>query len=289
MPDLVEAMMNRVQTQPQSLDLKSFASAIWQGLQGRHILVYLHHAEAAQLLAAQNWDGAILETPGDYLQVVDANVGFNKVDPNVQRTITYEVDLTGPDQVRAEVVVHYQNRSQRAVETCLQEIEWLLSYEQRMHGCYWDYVRFFAPEGARPLTLEREPLPSGSLLNRYRFAPLGDAGPDAATAERGKVAFGLFFVLPPGEQRDVGLAWQLPADVIQNEAKGLRYQLLVQKQSGAPAIPLRVTVALPPGSRIVETIPVPTSVQANIVIFDLSLATDQYIEVAFQEGEVGEP
>ena len=289
MPDLVAAMTSRVQTQPQSLDLPRLASAVWQGLQGRHLLIYLHHAEAAQLLAQQNWDGAVLEVPGDYLQVVDANVGFNKVDPNVQRSISYKVDLTEPDQARAEAKVHYQNRSQRVVETCLQEIEWLPSYEQRMHGCYWDYVRFLMPEGAHLLTKEREPLPSGSLLNRYRFAPGGDAGPDADQVEKGKAAFGLFFALPPGEQREVDLSWQLPARVVQREGSAWRYHLLVQKQSGTPAIPLHVTVTVPPGASIVGTRPVPSSVQEETVAFDLSLALDQVIEVTFQDGDASEP
>jgi hypothetical protein len=289
MSALVEAMVSRVQTQPQSLDLSKLGNALWQGLHGRHLLVYLHHAEAARLLALQKWDGAVLETPGDYLQVVDANVGFNKVDPNVQRTITYKVDLAKPDRARAEATVRYQNRSQRRVETCVQEIEWLPTYDQRMHGCYWNYVRFFAPQGSRPVILEREPLPSGSLLNRYRFAPLSDGGPDVVPAEKGKVAFGLFFVLPPGEQRDVGLVWQLPAVVVQDEAGGWRYQLHVQKQSGAQAVPLRVVVVLPSGSQLVEAIPAPTAFQAEQVVFDLSLATDQQIQVAFREDKVGEP
>jgi hypothetical protein len=281
MPDLVEAMISKVQTQPPGLDLPRLAAAIWWGLQERHILIYLHHEEAAQLLATEHWDGAILDTPGDYLQVVDANVGFNKVDPNVQRTITYHVDLTEPDQARAEAVVHYRNRSQRAVDSCVQGIEFLPLYEQRMHGCYWDYVRFFVPEGARLLTEEREPLPPGSLLNRYRFAPRWDAGPDPDVAEKGKTPFGLFFVLPPGEQREVGLSWQLLSDVVQQVAGESRYRLLVQKQSGTLATPTRVTVTVPPGSSIVETRPAPSSVQAETVIFDFSLTTDQFIEIVF--------
>jgi hypothetical protein len=197
--------------------------------------------------------------------------------------------LTVPTQAQAEATVHYENRSQRKVETCLQEVEWLPTYQQRMHGCYWDYVRFLAPEGAGLLTREREPLPQGSLLNRYQFAPLADAGQDTITAEKGKVAFGAFFVLPPGEQRDVSMAWQMPAGLVQDTGAGWRYQLLVQKQSGAPAIPLQVTVALPPGSQLVETSPVPTAVQANTVIFDLSLDTDQVIELVFQADEFGKP
>ena len=293
MARLVEAMLDRVQNQPQAatpgVDLASVAAALLQGLQERHILVYLHDVEAADLLASQQWDGALLETRGDYLQVVDANVGFNKVDPNVQREIHYQVDLSEPDQPHAEAVVHYENKSQRALKTCLQEIEWLPTYSERMHGCYWDYVRFYVPVGARLLTSESESLPPGSLLGRHRFAPLGNAGPDTGPVEKGKVPFGLFFVVGPGEEREVRLAWSLPPAAVEEFEGGWRYQLLVQKQSGTPSIPLRVTVLLPPSAWLVAASPEPSGVGADTVTFDLFLGIDQSIEVLFQSGDAGEP
>lgn len=289
MADLVEAMRVRVETQPENLNLTSVASALWRGLQERHILVYLHDVEAAELLASRHWDGAVLETEGDYLQVVDANVGFNKVDPNVTRTIDFHVDLSDPELARAGVAVHYQNNSQRAVVKCRQEMEKLPSYEARVHGCYWDYVRFFVPEGSWLLTAEREPLPSGSLLNRKRFAPPGDAGPDTGPTEAGKIPYGVFFVLEPGAQRTVRLGWGLPARVIRQEAGTWNYQLLVQKQSGTPAIPMRVRVSLPPDSVLVDADPKPFSVQADAVILDLLLGTDQSIKIVFKDSSLGEP
>ncbi len=289
MADLVAAMLDKVQNRPQGLDLTKVANALWRGLRERHILVYLHGGEAADLLASLKWDGALVETQGDYLQVVDANVGFNKVDPNVQRTITYKVDLTDPASARAEVTVHYQNKSQRTVETCLQQVEWLMSYEERMHGCYWNYVRVYVPEGASLLTSERESLPSGSLLSLYHFALPADAGPDTGPVEKGKVPFGLFFLLEPGGERDVRLPYRLPAGLVQKEGGSWRYQLLVQKQAGALAVPLRLMVSLPPNSRLVTARPDPFSVQPDAVAFELSLGMDQEIEVLFQNGGVGGP
>jgi hypothetical protein len=287
MAHLVEAMLDRMQNQPESVDLSRLAGAFWQALQERHILIYLDDPESAELLASQQWDGALLGSEGDYLQVVDANVGFNKVDPNVQRRIHYQVDLTNPGQAQAETVVYYENNSQRALETCLQEIEWLPTYAERMHGCYWDYVRFYVPVGARLLTTEREPLPPGSLLSRHRFTPLGDAGPDMGPVEKGKVPFGVFFVLGPGEQREVRLAWRLAPGTVEEYKDGWRYQLLVQKQSGTAAIPLQVTVSLPPAARLGATSPEPFSVQGNDVNFDLVLGMDQSIKIMFQTGDAG--
>jgi hypothetical protein len=285
----VGAILEKVQTQPHHIDLSELATAVGRGLQERHILVYLHDEGAAALLAAQQWDGALLDTQGDYLQVVDANVGFNKVDPNVERSITYEVDLTERDRIQAEVVVHYHNKSQRVVEGCLQGIEWLPSYQERMHGCYWDYVRLYAAEGARLLTSEREPLPPGSLLSRHRFAPLEDAGPDVGPVEKGKSVFGLFFVLGPGEQRDVRLTWRLPPGTVRVGADGIEYELLIQKQSGTAGIPLRVEIELPPGAGLLAATPDPASVEAGVVGFDLSLTRDQRIEVVYQDGGAGGP
>lgn len=282
MADLVTAMLEKVQAQPGQVDPSRLAEALLVGLKERHILLFLHDPEAAALLASLKWDGALLSPSGDYLQVVDANVGFNKVDPIVQRAIDYRVDLHNPNQGHAAAVVRYLNQSPSQPEPCIQGAEERLTYEEGLVGCYWDYVRFYVPEGSQLLEAERAPLPPGSLLARHGFVPLGDAGPDNGPAEKGKSAFGLFFVVPPGEARDVQLGWQLPMGIVTHDQDGLHYRLTVQKQSGTPAVPLTVVVQLPPGAQVVEAIPEPAGIQDGAVSFDLSLATDQQIEIAFR-------
>jgi hypothetical protein len=224
----------------------------------------------------------LLPASGDYLQVVDANVGFNKVDPAVQRAIDYQVDLRNPNQGQAVVTVRYFNQSPPQAEPCIQRAEVRLTYEEGMVGCYWDYVRFYVPEGSQLLETERRPLPEGSLLYRYGFVAPGDAGPDSGPVEKGRSPFGLFFVVQAGETRDVQLGWQLPMGIVTHDQDGLHYRLTVQKQSGAPAIPLRVTVHLPPGAQVVEAIPETASVQGSTVTVELSLATDRRIEIVFR-------
>jgi hypothetical protein len=284
MADLVSAMMDKVQNQAGEIDLTQLVTGILQGLQERHILIYLHEAQVAELLAARHWDGALRSFEGDYLQVVDANVGFNKVDPNVKRAIVYQVDLTDPAQPEGAASVVYQNQSPPEEETCIQEAVWEATYLERMEGCYWNYVRFYVPQGTQLLETERVPLPSGSLLSQNRFASLEDAGPKVEPVEKDKGAFGLFFDLAPGQEQEVRLPWQLPAETVQRVDGNWRYRLLVQKQSGTPAIPLRVEITLPPGSRIVATSPEPFSVQADVVAFESQLSEDQLFEVVFEDG-----
>ncbi len=157
-----------------------------------------------------------------------------------------------------------------------------LTYEEGMIGCYWDYVRFYVPEGSQLLETERATLPSGSLLYRYGFAPPGDAGPDSGPVEKGKTAFGLFFVVPAGESRQVQLHWQLPTGIVYRGQDGLHYRLTVQKQSGTPSIQLRVAVQLPPDAYVVRATPEQAVIQAGEAVFELSLTTDQQIEIVFR-------
>ena len=282
MTDLVTAMLEKVQAQPGSVDPSRLAEALWVGLKERHILLSLHDPEATALLASLKWDGGLLPASGDYLQVVDANVGFNKVDSMVQRAIDYQVDLRNPNQGEASATVRYLNQSPSQPEPCIQGVEERLTYEEGMVGCYWDYVRFYVPEGSQLLETERAPLPSGSLLYRYGFAPLGDAGPDTGPVEKGKTVFGLFFVVPPGEARDVQLQWQLPKGIVTHDQDGLHYRLTVQKQSGTPPILLRVAVHVPPDAYVVRATPEPAATQVGEVMFELLLTTDQQIEIVFR-------
>jgi hypothetical protein len=282
MTDLVTAMLEKVQTQPGSVDPSRLAEALWVGLKERHILLSLHDPEATALLASLKWDGGLLPASGDYLQVVDANVGFNKVDSMVQRAIDYQVDLRNPNQGEASATVRYLNQSPSQPEPCIQGVEERLTYEEGMVGCYWDYVRFYVPEGSQLLETERAPLPSGSLLYRHGFAPLGDAGPDIGPVEKGKTVFGLFFVVPPGQARDVQLQWQLPKGIVAHGQDGLHYRLTVQKQSGTPPILLRVAVHVPHDAYVVRATPEPAAIQVGEVMFELSLTTDQQIEIVFR-------
>jgi hypothetical protein len=290
MTDLVAAMLDRVQAQSGGpVQFERLAQAVWQSLQGRHILIALHDPEAVALLAAQHWDGALLSTEGDYLQVVDANVGFNKVDPNVQREIDYRLDLRDPGQPRATTTVRYRNQSPAQMGPCVQGVEQLPTYEARMIGCYWNLVRFYVPEGARLLEAEREPWPAGSLLARYQFTEgqsVSDAGPSSGPAEKGKIPFSLFFVVPPGETRDVRLEWQLPPGIVTYEQDGIHYRLTVQKQSGTAAIPLRVTVTLPAGAQVVrvtsDLAAFPFQIEEGGVVLEMDLAADRQIEIVFR-------
>ena len=91
-----------------------------------------------------------------------------------------------------------------------------------------------------------------------------------------------FFVVAPGESRNITFEYDLPNQVLSKSAQGWRYGLAVQKQPGTAANNLRVRIVLPSDARVVSTAPQAGSLQDNIIEFKSDLAVDREFTVVFK-------
>jgi hypothetical protein len=284
MGEIAAAALDRLTTR-QSLDAVSLVRALRQSLEEKHLLIYLQDPGAAELLHKQGWDGALPDriSGSDVLLVVDTNVGFNKADAKVTRSIQYVVDLSAEQDPRAQVSLTYQHRSQQRVDECVQEARYGETYADLMDRCYWDYVRVYAPAGSELVHGPDLPLPAGSLAAREGddHAP----SPEPAVASPGTwMVWTAFFHLAPGEEKTLVFAYELPAWVLDYEPGGLvRYRLQVLKQPGTGAVPLQVAFILPPGAQVAGAIP--PELQSAVTT---DLRIDRAFELVFRR-ERGEP
>ncbi len=250
MGDVAAALFGKL-AEAEGVEPAALVGALQRALDEKHLLVYLRDPAAAALLRARNWDGA-LPAPafeGDFLMLVDTNAGFNKVDPRIQRSLSYQVDLASRERARARATATYRHRGQQAVGDCIQEARYGETYEDMQERCYWDYARLYVPEGSR--LVEGPGLlaaPLGSLMARSSLSlplePALDAGDWAAWTA--------FFSLAPTEERTVAWTYDLPAYAIAARSDGLlEYRLRVAKQPGTDAIPLRLEIRLPNGAELV--------------------------------------
>lgn len=214
---LAQAVMQRLLGDVGDLDPMKLVENLPRLLSERHALFYIPEAQA--MLRQARWDGAMVSAPGDYLFVVDSNVGFNKVNPLVEQSILYTVRLDS-SQPTAELRIRYTHGSQARLDQCVHESRYGETYQDMMDRCYWDYLRVFVPSGAE--LLQREGLEDGDL----------------AEPEAGRAVMDGLLVLPPGETREVVFRYRLPAGVLAGDV----YTLYVQKQSGTWAVPLAVVV-----------------------------------------------
>jgi hypothetical protein len=282
MGNLLGAMMTRLLTDTGSLDLAGLLSVVQGGLEEKHVLICVNGPVVSQILADNGWDGAVQTGVGDFLMVVDTNMGFNKVNPNVATAVEYVVSLDEDGDSSARLSVTYHNTSGSSADQCMQESVYPPTYEEMMEGCYWDYLRVYVPQEAQFVQGPDLTLPEGSLRAR-ESGGAGTALPtEVGRVEAGRNVFASFFVVGPGERREMIYQYELAQSMLEARGSTTAYTLLVQKQPGTLAVPLRVEVELPPGAVVVSTSPEAASSTDAGVTFETDLRTDREFEVVFR-------
>lgn len=267
---LLTAALRRLQDQTDA-NLMNLGWAAVQALEEKHLFVYLPQGEpAAELLDRTGWSGALMATPGDHLMVVDANLGFNKVNPYVRESLSYTVDLRDPSRPRATLRLVHRHTGRPATAPCVHEPRYDLTYEEMMLRCYWDYVRVYVPQGSRLLEATGHPVPGSMLLTGDEFTGEAEVLPD----ELGRAVFATFLVLAPGEGTETRFVYDLPSGVVRRDGDLWRYTLHIQKQGGTGANKVRIALVLPDDVELVSASLPLVAAEENTLSYESLLRTD---------------
>ena len=230
--DFVQAGITRLE-QFSLRDWLSLIEALAQGAEHRHIQVWALQSDNARAdLTRAGWSGAIHRGDGDYLMVVDSNLGYNKVDRNIERSLAYSLSLAGAAPT-ATLQLTYRNHATADLDACVHEPQVLESYEALTQQCYWNYVRVLAPRGI-------ELLAASDSAGQLGLADI-DVG-----VEQGRSSLGAFLVVPPGETYTLTLTYRLPPDLFVCQGTLCRYELTVQKQAGTQGVPVALQADVAP-------------------------------------------
>ncbi len=278
---LLTGMVHRVQDEPDQVDLVALAWAALQALEERHLFLYGPDLGAARdLFRRAGWDGALEDVPGDYVMLVDANLGFNKVNPYITESLSYTVDLRDPNRPQSTLIIRHRHDGPATGAPCRHEARYDVTYEQMMARCYWDYVRVYVPGGSHLREATAHPIPGSLFLTGQPRS--GEA--EVFTGVGGRTVFATFLVLAPGERAETRLVYDLPAGSVEWMEGGGRYRLYVQKQAGTDAREARVRLLLPIYARVVAAYPPPAERARDGLIYDLRLRTDVELSVVWEGG-----
>ncbi|GAB4482561.1 MAG: hypothetical protein OHK0031_05210 [Anaerolineales bacterium] len=242
-------------------------------LEQRHLLLY--SAAEADLLHQTGWDGGLRSAPGDFLMTVDANLGFSKSNALMKKTLSYQVALQPDGSARAVLDLRYTHTGTQKDLACTQVFHYdrSVTYQKMLQRCYFDYLRVLTPTGSQLLQASPRPVPGNYLLS-------GQSSDGQASLLEGELpgwtVFGQFFVVENGKTLQTRLEYRLPQVAAQENGQW-RYRLFLQKQAGAPALPLKIQIVLPPGARLISSQP-----EAGTALeFDLTLDADQEIDILY--------
>ena len=274
------AIRARVESDFGDIDLPKLARNMAAAADGRHLSLYLRDPDAAAALTETGWDGRLPSAPpGDFLMVVDSNMGYNKVNLLVERALSYEVDL-GP-QAEATLSVLYTHTGEPNDEPCYQGVEaefaQAASYLALADKCYWNYLRVYAPGGSVLRASSSHSVPGETLFNGRPW----DGAAQTVAEQPGLTTFANFFLLARAAELSTMFQYTLPAGVIQSEDGETVYRLSIYKQPGTRPEQLTVAVSLPLGATLLEA-SLPAEVDNGQVIIYTTLETNLDITLHYR-------
>ena len=280
------AILTKVQSDFGSVDPIVFTQNIHAALASRHLQLYMLDANEQATLDALNWDGR-LEDPSeqDFLLVLDTNMGFNKTNMHVARSITYDVTLAATGTAVADLTISYTHTTPAADGLpCEQGISYVNAptYEEIADRCYFNFLRVYTPLGTALQDATTHFIPGDILVSTVPWNQPAETINEFANF----TTFTNFMMVPRGDSLTTSFTYELPTRVVRAENGRNIYQVWLRQQAGTVGDPVSVSVTLPPGAALVKT---SASQEAQInqsgstVNFQLDLHEDTLLTVIFED------
>jgi hypothetical protein len=209
-----------------------------------HLLLYFDHPQVQAILSNSGLDNAVRIDENDYLLLVDSNIGFNKTDAVIQRSVAYHLDLTTPSNPQATLTLNYTHTVAEDIP-CIHKASYGSgTYQDLQTRCYWNYWRVYLPPDTQLVDYSRLPVPGEWLLNKEDW----NGKVSAQLGEHNALVLSGLLVLPTASSQDIWLKLSLPPRLVQQDASGnIIYRLRVQKQAGLDNLPFTLQVTPPSG------------------------------------------
>lgn len=234
----------------ESEKLPQLVTTLTTAMEEKHFMVYLPNTSFNAKLQENGWTGELAKTTGDYLYVVNANLGGTKANYYVKNEMYYNILSETRDGVlRAELYLDYIHTGDSSA--------W-------PGGPYTDYVRVLTQKGTK-LTgaeLKRNDNFEKDLIEEITIEQAGEY-----------TSFGTNFTVNPQEKVTLVLKYDLPESLsLSKEFKD--YKLYWQKQPGTQDYSYNVLFNSPFGLNIDFTQP-PAETYEGRVEYKGTLNTDQ--------------
>jgi hypothetical protein len=170
--------------------------AAWRSLTEKHVLFYMFDGKAQDGVEAFGIAGRVKDYTGDYIQVVDANLGGRKSNLYVTQEVSQIVEVAGDGTITKTVDITYQNPQ---------------DYDGWLNSVLPNWTRIYIPKGSEVIDIQ------------------GFEDPGEVYEEFGKTVVSGGFELRPKGIKKITLVYKLP---FKSEGE---YELLIQKQPGLDA------------------------------------------------------
>jgi len=246
---LAKALIAKLPEQTGTDHLLQFYKTAREMANRGELFVYSNEPAIQSLLNEYHLDGSLQPGTGDYLMLVDANLGYNKNDYVIKRGINYTVDLSDVNAPKSTVTISYNNPL-KGEATCQQAGDITADPKSGYiyPSCYWSYFRVMGPSNMEVTSFQLPDFDDAA----FKYSEPWGHDLDIATRLDTITEAGGLLVLPTDTTNAVIMERALPSSVVTNSGGVFTYTLVIQKQSGISELPITLTLSLPAGA-VVQT------------------------------------
>ena len=259
---------------------QKMVSVLADALAQKHLLFAFPDPTMQKLFSVNNLSGDITEkrlvqsgTVLDSLQASEANIGQNKSNFYLKRSVEQQATIDGEGQVMDVVTYKYTNTSTKA---------------SKFGGDYKAYLRVLVPQDTTltgVMVDHQEQRITAMATDPRVYRARGFKTPVGLEveqeSEKGRTVFGLLVTVPMGQTRTVSLSYTLNAKAAIDKQEW-SYGLLVAKQPGTLSDPYRLNLTYPVDSKLLRSSS-PVNDLGGKLVFESTLATDQELQLSFVE------
>jgi len=282
-------------------NLLPFLGIVNKNLENKHIQFYFSEPELERQIVSEGWAGEMKNNPsGDFLYVVNSNIGGLKTDRVITQTISQKTKIEEGGSIINEVTLERAHAGRLG--------------DPLTHQTNIDYARFYVPQGSQLLSAEGFNWPEEKTykvpekwfkldedLQRIEGMQVIDGRSGTViTNEFGKTVFGNWIITKPEEKSIVKISYRLPFKITKKVTTGnfskwqekifgkqknlFNYSLLTQKQPGASAQDMfNYSLEWPKSWQVVWINNEQISWQNNISTYSTFLNEDKFLGMVFQE------
>jgi hypothetical protein len=242
-----------------------------KALAEKHMQVWLRDPKEQAFIERMDWDGGLDEADGaDYLNVVEQNVGGNKLDYFQHQTHTLDVSFDGDDALDSATV-------EITNATYLPQPRYVMGDSGGLrHGLTRPMMTVYAPGSAQFLTADVDG--NRVALGQSDVATwLGDRPPEYL--EVGKKAWPVALEIPIGETQSFRYDYRV-VDVVRTEGSRRVYRLVVQHQPKVNPETLVIRIKVPDTATNVKARGFER--RGDMLVYETVVRTDFELEVSWQ-------
>ncbi len=276
---LSQAIMQRFLKSPNDVRWPILMRGLIDRLNSHDLMITLNFPNLDWAAGLSSWNGSLQKSSGDYLMIVDANLGFNKVNAIITQTVNYSVTIQSDRSIQSNLDINYWNNNPPQAG-CEHQPDYniTITYEFLIDRCYWDYLRVLTPSDAQLINWTSHPVPADKVVSH-----IATDGSISTTHELDKNSFATLLLTERGRSTHLQLSYMLPNSIIMHDGNDWVYRLIWQKEAGTPDWPIGFTLRYPDNWKLISAEPTPTSNDNHSITIERQLQADLNIEVHFRD------